>query len=94
MTAAAEYLTNLLSRNRHRNWKIGPLGHALHGLVMYEDRMFGKRSSTVPQIAKPPRKPERTAMLPKKDSTAKPSKADSPSPQDRDGAKTPAVVDP
>jgi hypothetical protein len=94
MTAAAEYLTTLLSRNRHRNWKIGPLGHALHGLVMYEARMFGKTRSTPPQVAQPSRKPERTAMLPKKDSAAKPSKVDTPSPQDRGNSEAPAVAKP
>jgi len=35
------YLTHLLWQGRNRNWKIGPKGHALHALVLYDQRVFG-----------------------------------------------------
>jgi len=35
-----EYLTNLLYNSPNRKWHIGSLGHALHALVMYDERVF------------------------------------------------------
>lgn len=40
MVKAVDYLSELLLRRKDRSWKIGPLGHALHGLVIYHDRVF------------------------------------------------------
>jgi len=39
--AAAEFLCRALSREPSREWKIGPLGHALHALNMYQERAWG-----------------------------------------------------
>jgi hypothetical protein len=36
-----DFLNDLLWRNRTKELKIGPKGHALHALVMYQERMFG-----------------------------------------------------
>lgn len=36
-----DFLNDLLWRNRSKELKIGPQGHALHALVMYQERMFG-----------------------------------------------------
>jgi len=35
-----EYLTNLLYNNPSHKWYIGSLGHALHALVIYDERVF------------------------------------------------------
>lgn len=41
---AAYYLTALLWNYRDHNWEIGPRGHALHALVLYDERMFGGKA--------------------------------------------------
>ena len=39
--AAAEFLCGALAREPSRDWKIGPLGHALHALNIYQERAWG-----------------------------------------------------
>jgi len=39
--AAAEFLSTSLLREPSRDWKIGPLGHALHALTIYQERVWG-----------------------------------------------------
>jgi hypothetical protein len=41
-TKAVYFLTNLMYQNRYRDWEAGPLGHALHALVVYDRLMFSK----------------------------------------------------
>jgi hypothetical protein len=41
VVAAAEFLCRTLSREPSREWKIGPLGHALHALNTYQERAWG-----------------------------------------------------
>jgi len=41
VTAAVEFLTATLAREPSRDWKIGPLGHALHSLTIYQERAWG-----------------------------------------------------
>ncbi len=41
VVAAAEFLCQALSREPTRNWKLGPLGHALHSLNIYQERAWG-----------------------------------------------------
>ncbi len=38
---AVSYLTNLLTQNSDHRWEIGPKGHALHALAIYDERVFG-----------------------------------------------------
>lgn len=38
---AVEYLTELMWRYRGRDWEIGPRGHAIHALSLYDERVFG-----------------------------------------------------
>jgi hypothetical protein len=38
---AVDYLTRLLMNNPSGNYEIGPRGHALHALVIYDERLFG-----------------------------------------------------
>ena len=40
VTAAVDYLASLLLQPK-QSWQIGPLGHALHGLAIYDERVFG-----------------------------------------------------
>jgi len=35
------FLCDLLEQNRNRRWRIGPLGHALRALTLYDQRVFG-----------------------------------------------------
>ena len=41
IVAAAEFLCGALVREPSRDWKIGPLGHALHALTIYQERAWG-----------------------------------------------------
>jgi hypothetical protein len=41
VVAAAEYLCGALMSEPSREWKIGPLGHALHALNIYQERAWG-----------------------------------------------------
>ena len=41
VVSAAEFLCRTLSREPSREWKIGPLGHALHALNIYQERAWG-----------------------------------------------------
>ena len=40
MVKAVDYLAGLLLRGKESGWKVGPLGHALHALNIYNDRVF------------------------------------------------------
>jgi hypothetical protein len=41
VVAAAEFLCGALLSEPSRDWKIGPLGHALHALNIYQERAWG-----------------------------------------------------
>jgi hypothetical protein len=40
MVKAADYVASLLLTNDRHTWEIGPLGHGLHALAIYHDRVF------------------------------------------------------
>ncbi|MDZ4781858.1 MAG: hypothetical protein SGJ19_16530 [Planctomycetia bacterium] len=40
MAKAIDFLATLLLEDRRAEWKIGPLGHALHALALYDERVF------------------------------------------------------
>jgi hypothetical protein len=40
---ATQYLTYTMWKNRGHKWEIGPQGHALHALVLYNEMVFDKR---------------------------------------------------
>jgi hypothetical protein len=44
-TRAVYFLTNMMWQNRYRDWEAGPLGHAIHALVVYDRLMFSKYDS-------------------------------------------------
>jgi hypothetical protein len=39
---AVNYLTNVMYANRTRDWEAGPLGHAIHALLLYDRLVFEK----------------------------------------------------
>ena len=41
---AVDFLTQMMVDNRYRHWKVGPKGHALHALLLYDQRVFGTTS--------------------------------------------------
>jgi hypothetical protein len=38
--AAVNYLTNLMSREYDHEWEVGPMSHATHALLIYDERVF------------------------------------------------------
>jgi len=62
MIKSVSYLTSLLYDNRNEKWGIGPLGHGLHALALYDERVFGgKPGARATELAavKKPRRIER-----------------------------------
>lgn len=51
VVAAVDFLTTSLERGRKRDWKIGPLGHALHALAIYKERMYEGKEDRLPDDA-------------------------------------------
>lgn len=49
VVAAVNFLTTSLERGRNRDWKIGPLGHALHALAIYKARVFEGKEDQPPE---------------------------------------------
>lgn len=41
VTKAVDYLATLMLKHSQRNWAIGPLGHAVHAIAIYDERVFG-----------------------------------------------------
>jgi hypothetical protein len=41
VVSAAEFLSASLAKEPTREWKLGPLGHALHALTIYQERAWG-----------------------------------------------------
>lgn len=46
---AVNYLANLMSANRNRDWEAGPLGHAIHALVLYDRYVFAPHDEDQPE---------------------------------------------
>jgi len=44
-TKAANYLANIMYRNRYKDWEAGPLGHAVHALLVYDRLIFSPYES-------------------------------------------------
>lgn len=49
---AVNYLANIMYSNRTRDWEAGPLGHAIHALVLYDRLAFAKYDGA--ELAAPP----------------------------------------
>jgi len=46
---AVDYVASILLRNDQHKWEIGPLGHGLHSLMIYHDRLFKEADGERPQ---------------------------------------------
>ncbi|MEK6236852.1 MAG: hypothetical protein N2C14_19260, partial [Planctomycetales bacterium] len=60
---AVQYLNNALWSQRYKKWEIGPLGHALHALMLYEQRVFSKLDRATAQ--QPATQPSGQAAYPR-----------------------------
>jgi len=64
MAKAIDFLATLLLEDPNAEWKIGPLGHALHALALYDQRVFvaaeqePAEDETEPPAAEPGAKPD------------------------------------
>jgi hypothetical protein len=59
MFRAANYLSSLLSSNFNHEWEVGPLGHAIHALRLYDERVFQPYDGQEEVAKKPARKSAR-----------------------------------
>jgi hypothetical protein len=59
MFRAANYLSSLLSSNFNHEWEVGPLGHAIHALRLYDERVFQPYDGQEEVAKKPARKTAR-----------------------------------
>jgi hypothetical protein len=53
---AANYLASLLANDFNHEWEVGPLGHAIHALRLYDERMFQPYDGLEDMAKKPARK--------------------------------------
>ena len=60
---SVEFIATTLAAQPNHDWSVGPLGHALHALAIYDKRLHGGAVSKQNQLAK--RKPIFTSMLPR-----------------------------
>lgn len=62
LVKAVDYLAGILAAQPDRNWSLGPLGHGLHALALYEERVFqqapsaplARRNNRVADLREPP----------------------------------------
>lgn len=47
-TRAVNYLATIMYNNRYRDWESGPLGHAIHALLLYDRMMFAPYDKQAP----------------------------------------------
>ncbi len=45
-TRAANYLANIMYNNRNKDWEAGPLGHAIHAMLLYNRLVFSRYDSS------------------------------------------------
>ena len=69
MVKAVNYLVDLLAKNSNREWEVGPRGHAIHALRIYDRRLFKPRdlvtptsTPTEPPAAAKAKAPEQTTV--------------------------------
>jgi hypothetical protein len=51
LTKALDYVATLLETHHHHTWEIGPLGHGLHALAIYDSRLFKPADNPAQQPA-------------------------------------------
>ncbi len=72
---AVSYLSGILDAGRDRKWSVGPLGHALHSLAIYEDRMsrFEQEPVVSPSLARQESQRREAAVQPESDAIESPA---------------------
>ena len=55
---AVDYLSGVLLGGKNQEWEIGPLGHALHSLAIYDSRVFKPHDGSEPATSLAESKPE------------------------------------
>lgn len=58
MIKTVDYVATQLQNDPRRSWKLGPLGHALHALTMYNERVFKAEKVPPEFVANKPRRPQ------------------------------------
>ena len=55
ITRATNYLANIMYSNPKKDWETGPLGHAIHALLLYDRLVFSPHdeSEVLPMVSKP-----------------------------------------
>jgi hypothetical protein len=54
--AAVTYLTNLMYSNYDHEWEVGPMSHATHALLLYDERVFQPFDSADETVVYKPKK--------------------------------------
>ncbi len=78
MVQAVDYLTTLMLDHQGRSWEIGPRGHALHALAIYDERVFGSKPGQRDflLVGPPPRESPSTVAPPPAETRAVPTPRD------------------
>jgi hypothetical protein len=50
---SVDFLSGLMWRHRYLDWEVGPRGHALRALSLYQQRVFEERSQAAPLASRP-----------------------------------------
>lgn len=58
MVRAIDFLATLLNGDRQAEWAIGPMGHSLHALALYDERVFIAAEEAPAEIAAVPQAPK------------------------------------
>jgi len=79
---AVDYLSTIMADGRDRQWEIGPMGHALHALAIYDKRLANMESPATPdEPAKPTREIPSVKANKKPDDEAAEAPAPEPTPR-------------
>ncbi len=74
MIRAVDFLSGIMARDKEHAWEVGPVGHAIHALALYDRRVFQPHDQQLP-VAALPAKPKATApatLQPAESGTLKP----------------------
>jgi hypothetical protein len=80
MVKMLDFIATHLKADPRREWKLGPLGHALHALVMYDERIFHAPKVPPEFVAQKPRRTDLPAPQPLPNSGHGPSSGPRPEP--------------
>jgi len=88
MVSAIDFLATLLDGDRKAEWAIGPMGHSLHALALYDERVFIAAEKKPVEIAATPETPklDRLILPDNRGNVATPESADEAAASDEDEA--------